>query len=148
MNSCKIKTRTSWALQLITAVILFQTLFFKFTGAAESVYIFRTLGIEPWGRLLSGVAEAVAVVLLLLPRTVTCGALLSLLVILGALFSHLTKLGIVVQNDRGLLFALAVTVFVCSLGILVLRRDQIPFLSRFFLPLSDPLANCGKPGVS
>ena len=134
MNTCKTKTLLSWSLQLIAAVILFQTLFFKFTAAEESVYIFTTLGIEPWGRVASGMAELLAVVLLLIPRTVTLGALLSLGVISGALVSHLTKLGIVVKDDGGLLFALAVTVFVCSLLVLILRRQQIPLVSRFFLP--------------
>ena len=134
MNTCKTKTWLSWILQLIAAVILFQTLFFKFTAAEESVYIFTTLGIEPWGRVASGMAELLAVVLLLIPRTVTLGALLSLGVISGALVSHLTKLGIVVKDDGGLLFALAVTVFVCSLLVLILRRQQIPLVSRFFLP--------------
>src|SRR5215831_2838699 len=139
MHSCKTKTILSWAFQLIAAVILFQTLFFKFTAAEESVYIFTTLGIEPWGRVGSGMAELLAVVLLLIPRTVALGALLSLGVISGALVSHLTKLGIVVKDDGGLLFALAVTVFVCSLLVLILRRQQIPLVSRFFLP--SP-ANC------
>ena len=134
MNTCKTKTLLSWTFQLIAAVILFQTLFFKFTAAEESVYIFTTLGIEPWGRLASGMAELLAVVLLLIPRTVTMGALLSLGVISGALVSHLTKLGIVVKDDGGLLFALAVTVFVCSLFVLILRRQQIPLVSRIFLP--------------
>jgi hypothetical protein len=134
MNTCKTKTLLSWTFQLIAAVILFQTLFFKFTAAEESVYIFTTLGIEPWGRVASGMAELVAVVLLLIPRTVTLGAVLSLGVISGALVSHLTKLGIVVKDDGGLLFALAVTVFVCSLLVLILRRQQIPLVSRFFLP--------------
>jgi hypothetical protein len=136
MHSYKIKTILSWAFQLITSAILFQTLFFKFTAAEESVYIFSTLGIEPWGRIASGLAELVAVVLLLIPRTVTLGALLSLGVISGAIVSHLTKLGIVVKNDGGLLFALALTVFACSLAILVLRRQQIPMISRLFLPVT------------
>jgi hypothetical protein len=116
----------SWACQLVAAGILFQTLFFKFTGAAESVYIFKTLGMEPWGRIGSGVAELIAVVLLLYPRTVTLGAILALGVISGAIVSHLTKLGIVVMNDGGLLFALAVVVFVASAAVLVIRRTQIP----------------------
>lgn len=134
MNACKTKTLLSWTFQLIAAVILFQTLFFKFTAAEESVYIFTTLGLEPWGRVASGMVELLAVVLLLIPRTVTLGALLSLGVISAALASHLTKLGIVVKDDGGLLFALAVTVFVCSLLVLILRRQQIPLVSRFFLP--------------
>src|ERR1051326_1027799 len=114
MSACKTKTLVSWTFQLIAAAILFQTLFFKFTAAEESVYIFTTLGIEPWGRIGSGLAELLAVVLLLVPRTVTLGALLALGVISGAIVSHLTRLGIVVKNDGGLLFALALIVFACS----------------------------------
>src|SRR5258706_15750946 len=93
----------SWILQIIVAVILFQTLFFKFTGAEESKYIFSKLGLEPWGRIGSGVVELIAVILLLIPKTTTLGALLSLGVISGAVVSHVTKLGIVVRNDGGLL---------------------------------------------
>jgi len=137
MSSCKTKTVLSWTLQLIAAAILFQTLFFKFTAAEESVYIFTTLGMEPWGRIGSGLAELVAVVLLLVPRTVTLGALLSLGVISGAIVSHLTKLGIVVKNDGGLLFGLAVLVFACSVIVLVIRRQQIPVVSKLFLPVTS-----------
>ncbi len=115
-----------WGLQLVVAGILLQTLFFKFTGAPESVYIFSTLGLEPWGRLGSGVAELVAAVLLLVPATAAIGAALSLGVISGALVSHLTVLGIEVQGDGGLLFGLAVIVFVASAAILVLRRYELP----------------------
>src|SRR4051794_32633457 len=84
----------SWALRLTAAVILLQTLFFKFTAAKESVYIFSTLGMEPWGRIGSGVVELIAAILLLVPGTVALGAALSAAVISGAILSHLTKLGI------------------------------------------------------
>src|SRR5262249_55222038 len=101
---------TSWILQLIAAVILFQTLFFKFTGAKESVYIFSTVGMEPWGRIGSGVVELIASIMLVIPATVTVGAIISLVTISGAIFFHLTKLGIALPavNDRGELFTLAV----------------------------------------
>ena len=131
----------SWLLQLAAAVILFQTLFFKFTAAPESVYIFTTLGMEPWGRIGSGIAELVAVVLLLVPRTAALGALVSLGVISGALVSHLTRLGIVVMDDGGLLFVLALAVFTCSLLILVLRRSEIPVVGRLLAP------GAGEPGA-
>ncbi len=146
MKTCKTKIIMSWILQLIAAVILFQTLFFKFTGAEESKYIFQTLGMEPWGRIGSGFAELIAVVLLLVPRTVTLGALLSLGVISGAIVSHLTKLGIVVKNDGGLLFALAIAVFVCSALILVIRRRQIPVVGYFFTPSHE--LSCQTNGCS
>lgn len=129
----------SWVLQIIVAVILFQTLFFKFTGAQESVYIFTKLGAEPWGRIGSGIVELIAVILLLIPSTVTIGAILSMGVISGAIMSHLTRLGVVVVNsdgttDGGLLFGLAVAVFVLSAAILVLRRSQIPIIgSKLFV---------------
>ena len=121
----------SWVLQLIVAGILLQTLFFKFTGAEESVYIFSTLGLEPWGRIGSGVAELVAAALLLTPATVPLGAVLSIGVISGAIGSHLTVLGIEVKGDGGLLFGLAVTVLVLSVAILAIRRSQIPLVGQY-----------------
>jgi hypothetical protein len=128
MSLTRAQLITSWVLQVATAGILFQTLFFKFTGAEESIYIFSKLGAEPWGRIGSGVVELVAVILLLIPATASVGALLALGVISGALFSHLTRLGIVVRGDGGLLFALAVIVFVASLTILVIRRHELPIV--------------------
>lgn len=121
----------SWALQLVVAGILLQTLFFKFTGAPESVYIFTTLGAEPWGRIGSGVVELIASVLLLVPATSALGASLALAVIAGALMSHLTVLGIEVQGDGGLLFILALIVFVGSAGILVIRRGELPVIGTW-----------------
>lgn len=131
MKLSHIPFAVSWALQLIVAGILLQTLFFKFTGAAESVYIFSTLGAEPWGRIGSGVVELIAAMLLLYPATITVGAILSLGVISGAIVSHLTVLGIEVQGDGGLLFFLALAVFVSSVAILFLRRAEIPVLGMW-----------------
>jgi len=124
-----------WLLRIAVAVILLQTLFFKFTGANESVYIFTTLGAEPWGRIGSGVVELIASLLILVPRTAVFGAILALGTICGAIFAHLTKLGIRIPavDDHGELFALAVLVFVGSLVILYLHRRQIPIVgSRLF----------------
>ncbi|MCA8961282.1 MAG: DoxX family protein [Planctomycetes bacterium] len=118
----------SWIAQLVSAVILGQTLFFKFSGAEESVALFETLGAEPWGRYGTGAAEAVAVVLLLLPRTAALGALLGVGLMVGAIGSHLTKLGIEWHGDGGLLFGLAVTTLVASLVVLWLRRGQLPLI--------------------
>jgi hypothetical protein len=124
----------SWTLRGIAAVILLQTLFFKFTAARESVYIFSTLGLEPWGRIGTGVVELIAAILLIAPPTVAYGAILSLGVISGAIFSHLTRLGITLPavDDHGELFALAVTVFVCSAAVLVLHRQELPFVGGLF----------------
>ena len=143
MNNCRTHIITSWILQLIAAAILAQTLFFKFSGAAESKFIFTTLGAEPWGRVATGCAELVAVVLLLAPRTITLGSLLALGLMTGAIGSHLTKLGIVVQNDGGLLFGLALAVFACSAVVLVLRRREIPVLGTFFTPLHELSCSAG-----
>jgi putative oxidoreductase len=120
----------SWVLQAVVAVILLQTLFFKFTGAPESVYIFSKLGAEPWGRIASGVFELIAAALLLFPRAVVFGALMSLGVISGAIFSHLTRLGVALTEvgDRGELFALALVVFAGSAAVLFIRRRELPFV--------------------
>lgn len=124
----------SWILRGIAAVILLQTLFFKFTAAKESVYIFSTLGMEPWGRIGTGIVELIAAILLLAPRTVVYGAILALGVISGAILSHLTKLGITIPavDDHGELFALAVAVFVCSAAVLLLHRHELPFIGTWF----------------
>jgi Flp pilus assembly protein protease CpaA len=100
--------------------------------APESVYIFTKVGMEPWGRYGSGVAELIASMLLLSPCYAWAGALLALGVMGGAIVSHLTVLGIVVQDDGGLLFGLALAVAVCSLITLILHRSQIPYFSRWF----------------
>ena len=122
----------SWALRLIVAVILVQTLFFKFTEAKESVYIFSTLGMEPWGRVGSGVFELVASVLLLIPSTITLGAAMALAATGSAILFHLFRLGVALTavGDHGELFALAIVVVVCSLGILLLHWQELPWIGR------------------
>jgi len=121
-------TLASWACQLTAAAILAQTLFFKFTGAPESRYIFTTLGIEPWGRIGTGIAELVAVALLLYPRTSVLGAVLAVGLMGGAIMGHLTRLGIEVQGDHGLLFKLAITVLLASAIVVILRRRELPIV--------------------
>lgn len=123
---------TSWLCRITAAVILLQTLFFKFTGAPESVYIFTKVGMEPWGRYGTGIVELIAALLLLSRCHAWLGALLAMGVISGAIMSHLTVLGIEVQGDHGLLFGLAVTVFVTSAIVAYLHRQQIPFLPKRF----------------
>jgi len=122
----------SLVLRLIVAAILVQTLYFKFTAAPESVYIFQTLGAEPWGRIGSGIAELVAAVLLLIPRTAGIGALISLGIISGAILSHLTLLGIEIQGDNGLLFGLALAIFAGSALIAWLHRQELVSLVKTF----------------
>jgi uncharacterized membrane protein YphA (DoxX/SURF4 family) len=121
----KAKTIISWLLRILAALILLQTLFFKFTAAEESVYIFSKLGMEPWGRIGSGIAELIASILLLIPRTIVLGALLATGIMAGALVAHLTVLGIVVKDDGGYLFILCLTVLSSSLALLIIHRDQL-----------------------
>ena len=136
----------SWACRVVAAIILLQTLFFKFTAAPESVYIFTKLGtfihsylpfasvgtVEVAGRIGSGIMELIAAVLLLTPRFVWAGAVLAMAATGGAIVSHLTFLGIEVQGDKGLLFILAITVFVTSAVALFLHRTQIPAFGKRF----------------
>lgn len=124
-------TILSWILRIGASVILAQTLFFKFTAAPESVYIFDKVGLGAPGRIGSGIAELIAVILLLIPGTVWLGAALALAVMGGAIMSHLTVLGIVVMNDHGLLFGLALTVAFCSAILLVIHRRSIPLIGKF-----------------
>jgi len=136
----------SWACRIVSAIILLQTLFFKFTAAPESVYIFTKLGafihtyvpfasigtVEVAGRIGSGIMELIAAALLLTPRFVWAGAILAMAATGGAIVSHLTFLGIEVQGDKGLLFFLAITVFATSIIALSLHRMQIPVFGRKF----------------
>jgi len=128
MKTCTIIARICRA---AAAVILLQTLFFKFTAAPESIYIFTKVGLEPWGRIGSGVAELIAAMLILIPATTWVGAGLALAVMAGAIFSHLTVLGIVVMNDGGLLFGLALAVAVCSTLLLFLQRRRVPVIGAY-----------------
>ncbi len=114
-----------WILRLLAAVILLQTLYFKFTAAPESIYIFSKIGMEPWGRIGTGIFELMAGILILIPATTALGALLAIALMSGAIFFHLTKLGISVQNDGGQLFIYAVVVFVSSIALVIIYRSHI-----------------------
>lgn len=123
----------TWALRIIAAFLLLQTLFFKFTGAEESIYIFSTLGMEPWGRIGSGILELIASILILYPRTTLFGAALGAGLMSGAIFFHLTKLGIEVRNDGGLLFIYALLVFVsCVILVFIYRAELNNILKLIF----------------
>jgi hypothetical protein len=134
MAHTKLFVWTSWALRSIVAVILLQTLFFKFSAAKESVYIFSTLGMEPWGRIGSGVFELVASILLLVPSTVSIGAAMALAATGSAILFHLTRLGIALTpvGDHGELFTLAILVTVSSIILLLMHRQELPLIGRSF----------------
>jgi len=127
------KNTFTWIVKLTAVVILLQTLYFKFSGAEESVYIFSTLGIEPYGRIGSGVVELIASVLILIPKTTLIGALLGLGTMLGAIFSHLFILGIEVKNDGGELFILAIITLLCCSFLVFQNRNNIPDLLKLKL---------------
>jgi hypothetical protein len=114
-----------WILRITAAVIMLQTLYFKFSAAPESVYIFSTLGMEPWGRIGIGTIELIASLLILYPRTTFVGAGMGIGVMSGAIFYHFTKLGIVVMNDGGQLFAYALIVLISCIWLAVIYRDDI-----------------------
>ena len=125
----KAKKITIWVLQIVAAVILLQSLFFKFTGAPEAVQIFTTLGVEPYGRIGLGVLELIAGVMLLVPATAALGSLAAAGIVSGAIVSHLTVLGIRLEgagmDDGGTLFIMALIVWVASLVVAFLRRQEL-----------------------
>jgi putative oxidoreductase len=123
-----------WAARIVAALIMLQTLYFKFTGAEESVYIFTQVGMEPWGRIGVGVMELIASALIIIPATVWLGALMALGLMGGALLMHITLLGIEVQGDGGYLFFLAWAVVLCASIAFWLSRPTIPESIRKFLP--------------
>lgn len=122
---------TTWILRIVVATILLQTLYFKFSGAEESIYIFKTIGIEPYGRFGSGIVELIAAILILIPRTTLLGAAISCGTMFGAILSHVLILGIEVKNDGGELFILALITFLCSAILVFLNKSKIPDLLKF-----------------
>ncbi len=130
----KTQTILFWLARIVVAIILLQTLFFKFSASEESVYIFTQVGMEPWGRIGVGVMELIAAVLILIPSTVWAGSILAAGLMAGAIGMHLTLLGIEVKGDGGQLFLYALIVLVCSLYSFWKSRQQIPSPLKKFLP--------------
>lgn len=124
------KKTLSLILRLVAAFIMLQTLYFKFTAAPESVYIFTAVGMEPWGRIGTGMAELAASILILWPRSVVLGALLSIGIMVGAIVTHIFILGVEVQGDGGQLFAYAWIVMVAAIILLVLHAEQLQSFKR------------------
>lgn len=118
------KNFINWVLRIVPALILLQTLFFKFTAHPESVAIFSQLKAEPFGRIFSGILELATAVLILNPKTTSWGAVLGFVTMIGAIASHVFILGIETNNDGGKLFFLAVTVFIFCLILLFKFRKR------------------------
>jgi putative oxidoreductase len=118
---------TTWVCRVVAAAIMLETLFFKFTSAPESVFIFRKMGLESWWRYGQGIWELIAAILLLSPRFGWAGGILTLSAMGAAIVSHLTILGIQIQGDHGLLFAMAIATFTSGFIVTYIHRNQIPF---------------------
>lgn len=127
-----LKNIFTWTLRIVSAAILLQTLFFKFSGHPESVELFTKLGVEPWGRIGTGILELITGFLLLISSSVFVGALLGMGLMAGAIFSHLTVLGIESKGDGGQLFMLASIVFaMCSILAVIYKEQGKSLLSKF-----------------
>lgn len=124
------KKYLEFGLRIVVAIILLQTLRFKFTAHPDSVYIFSQVGLEPYGRIIIGILELIAALLILIPKTVWLGSLLSLGIIVGAIMLHLTKLGIEINGDGGTLFYMAILIFILSFILLWINRKSIPFIGE------------------
>lgn len=119
-----LKNILSWLFRIAAAVILLQTLYFKFTGHPESVELFAKLGVEPWGRIGTGVIELITGILLLIPATAFIGGFLGMGLMAGAIASHLLVIGVESKGDGGQLFMLAIIVLILSLAIQLLHKQQ------------------------
>lgn len=126
----------SWVLRIIAAVILLQTLYFKFTAHPESVELFTKLGAEPWGRIGTGILELITGILLLIPATAFIGGLLGMGLMFGAIASHLLVIGVESKGDGGQLFMLAIIVLICSMAIQIIHRKEGIALAQKYLPKS------------
>lgn len=120
----KLTTVLLWVLKILAAIIMLQTLYFKFTGHEQSVKLFTMLNMEPWGRIGTGVGELIASILILIPATTAIGALIGLGLMSGAIFFHFTTLGIKFDGDYGL-FIYGVIVWVCCLIIVIVKKEQL-----------------------
>jgi len=119
-----VTTIAPWVLRIVAALIMLQTLYFKFSGSEESVYIFSQLGMEPWGRIGTGILELIASILILYPKTTFFGSVLAIGLMLGAIGAHVTKLGFAVKNDGGQLFIYALLVLLASLILAIIYRNE------------------------
>lgn len=117
-------------IRIAIAVILIQTLRFKFTAHPDSVYIFKKVGLEPYGRIGIGILELIASILILVPKTTWLGSLAVISIIGGAILMHLTELGIDINGDNGLLFYTAIATFTLSVISLWFSKKDIPYIGQ------------------
>jgi putative oxidoreductase len=125
-------TKVFLIIRIIVSLILLQTLQYKFTAHPDSVFIFSKIGLEPYGRIGIGILELIAAILILIPKSIWVGSLLSIGIISGAIIMHLTKLGIEINNDSGKLFYMALGILILSYLILWNERKTIPIIGAKF----------------
>ena len=113
-----------WTLRILAALIMLQTLYFKFTGHEQSVQLFTVLGMEPWGRIGTGIVELIAAILILYPRTTGYGAILGMGLMAGAIFFHVTKIGLDFGGDYWL-FMYAVVTFICCIVLAFYYKNEL-----------------------
>ena len=116
----------SWVAQIIAVLIMGQSLYFKFTAHPESVAIFTDINMEPNGRILIGVIELVACLMLLRPASAHYGAILGACTMGGAIVGHFTQIGW--HGERGTLGLMAVLVLVACSVVLYIRRRDLPLI--------------------
>ena len=123
----------TWPAALWIAYIFLWYEQYKLTGHPGSVWLFQTLadwlfigGYEKPFRLSVAIAEIVASVLVVIPRTRMWGAALSFGIISGAIFFHVfSPVGIDPFDDGAQLFKEAVAVWFASAFILVVMRNEV-----------------------
>lgn len=123
----------TWPAALWIAYIFLWYEQYKLTGHPGSVWLFQTLadwlfigGYEKPFRLSVAIAEIVASVLVVIPRTRIWGAALSFGIISGAIFFHVfSPVGIDPFDDGAQLFKEAVAVWFASAFILVVMRNEV-----------------------
>lgn len=120
----------SLILKITIAVIMIQSLFFKFSGAQESIDLFTKLAgkREAFFRIGIGILELITSIILFVPQKTWLGASLSLGIMSGAVLSHLTILGVAHHNDGGALFFCALLALVSSSILLYLHRKEVTLL--------------------
>lgn len=119
----------SWVLRIITTYIIFQIVYFKLSGDPQCIFVFEKMEIEPHGRFITGLIELVVGIFLLVPNTKLLGILGAFGAASCCLTAHFTVLGIEINNDGGQLFSMTASVFVLSIILSIIHKDEI-FLKK------------------